>query len=172
MHNNLICFINLDNFSKFAGSLLVAAAHYGAYVLGSDIDYPVIHGSSTPSILPLIVWMPSFITEYSYSNVVPPHITRQTQRNVYRQAVAKWGDASCARWGCAIQPATVRLLVALSGRGRRGRLLRSSLLRSLWPWLGSKLTDWWAPASRNILRDHHRSSLRGILLSEIFFLLY
>lgn len=28
----------------FAGSLLVAAAHRGAFVLGADIDYQVLHG--------------------------------------------------------------------------------------------------------------------------------
>lgn len=28
----------------FLGSLLVSAAHYGAYVMGTDLDYKIIHG--------------------------------------------------------------------------------------------------------------------------------
>ncbi|XP_074656260.1 tRNA (guanine(10)-N(2))-methyltransferase TRMT11-like isoform X2 [Tubulanus polymorphus] len=31
------------------GSLLVAAAHYGAYVMGTDIDYLLLHGKGRPS---------------------------------------------------------------------------------------------------------------------------
>lgn len=31
------------------GSLLVAAAHFGGYVCGSDIDYLTLHGKSKPT---------------------------------------------------------------------------------------------------------------------------
>jgi len=29
---------------SLAGSLLVACAHFGAYVVGADIDYKLLHG--------------------------------------------------------------------------------------------------------------------------------
>ena len=32
---------------EFSGSLLIAAAHRGAFVLGADIDYQVLHGKGT-----------------------------------------------------------------------------------------------------------------------------
>lgn len=32
-----------------SGSLLVAAAHFGAYVLGVDIDFLMLHGKSRPT---------------------------------------------------------------------------------------------------------------------------
>lgn len=32
-----------------SGSLLVAAAEFGAYVFGSDIDYLMLHGRTKPS---------------------------------------------------------------------------------------------------------------------------
>uniref|UniRef100_A0A1Y1KSD1 Ribosomal RNA large subunit methyltransferase K/L-like methyltransferase domain-containing protein n=2 Tax=Photinus pyralis TaxID=7054 RepID=A0A1Y1KSD1_PHOPY len=32
-----------------SGSLLVAAAYFGGYVVGSDIDYLMLHGKSRPS---------------------------------------------------------------------------------------------------------------------------
>jgi tRNA (guanine10-N2)-methyltransferase len=31
------------------GSLLIAAAHYGGYVFGTDIDYLILHGKSKPT---------------------------------------------------------------------------------------------------------------------------
>lgn len=31
------------------GSLLVAAANFGAYVMGTDIDYLMLHGKTRPS---------------------------------------------------------------------------------------------------------------------------
>ena len=32
-----------------SGSLLVAAAHFGGYVCGTDIDYQTLHGKSKPT---------------------------------------------------------------------------------------------------------------------------
>lgn len=32
-----------------SGSLLVAAAHFGGYVLGTDIDYLMLHARTRPS---------------------------------------------------------------------------------------------------------------------------
>ena len=32
------------NLFVLTGSLLVAGAHYGGYVMGADIDYPLLHG--------------------------------------------------------------------------------------------------------------------------------
>lgn len=32
-----------------SGSLLVAAAQFGAYIVGSDIDYLMLHGKTRPS---------------------------------------------------------------------------------------------------------------------------
>lgn len=32
-----------------AGSLLVAASHFGGYVLGSDIDFLMLHGKTRPT---------------------------------------------------------------------------------------------------------------------------
>lgn len=32
-----------------SGSLLVAAAHFGGYVVGTDIDFLMLHGKSRPS---------------------------------------------------------------------------------------------------------------------------
>ena len=33
------------------GSVLVACAHFGAYVMGSDIDYTLLHGRGTRSVI-------------------------------------------------------------------------------------------------------------------------
>jgi len=35
----------------FTGSLLVACAHFGSYVIGADIDYKLLHGIG---LLPLV----------------------------------------------------------------------------------------------------------------------
>lgn len=35
--------------TSISGSLLVAAAHYGAYVMGTDIDYLTVHAKGRRS---------------------------------------------------------------------------------------------------------------------------
>lgn len=47
---------------EFAGSLLVAAAHRGAFVLGADIDYQVLHGKGVHILH--TVYVHHFYTQY------------------------------------------------------------------------------------------------------------
>ena len=35
--------------SFFVGSILIACAHYGGYIIGSDIDWTIIHGRGNNS---------------------------------------------------------------------------------------------------------------------------
>lgn len=59
-----------------SGSLLVACAHFGAYVCGTDIDYNTIHGKGTFSLHELTChvncssitfsWIVAFVTSILY----------------------------------------------------------------------------------------------------------
>lgn len=40
----------------FSGSLLIPAAYFGAYVIGSDIDYLMLHAKTRPSRITQKVW--------------------------------------------------------------------------------------------------------------------
>jgi hypothetical protein len=48
-HITGIVLITYILFCWWAGSLLVAASHFGGYVLGSDIDFLMLHGKTRPT---------------------------------------------------------------------------------------------------------------------------
>lgn len=57
----------------YVGSLLVAAAHYGGYVFGVDIDFLMIHGKTKPtrkqtrvSYMNFILHFPSTHEKYAF----------------------------------------------------------------------------------------------------------
>lgn len=41
--------VNLNPFYFSTGSILVAAAKFGSFVMGSDIDYLMLHGKTKPT---------------------------------------------------------------------------------------------------------------------------
>lgn len=76
-----------------SGSLLVAAAHLGAYVLGSDIDWPLLHGKSRPSRVGqskrekdemVRANFKQYNLEHRYLDVMVADITRKSIRNQFK----------------------------------------------------------------------------------------
>lgn len=51
MCNSMHISCHFNKALSLIGSVLVACAHFGAHVMGSDIDYTLLHGRGTRSVI-------------------------------------------------------------------------------------------------------------------------